>query len=85
MFKVISFNNMINGMYSFVPCKKYNKNTIGFERVKLTNNELESAASCEVFKVIRSPENDFGLGFIAAKRSILEVSKLAVVVYDQDL
>jgi hypothetical protein len=36
-----SFNSKINGMYSFVPCKEYNINTIGFERVKLTNNDFD--------------------------------------------
>lgn len=40
-----TFSNPCNGMYSFVPCKQYEENSVGFERVKsdldldfITNN-----------------------------------------------
>lgn len=36
-----SFNNKIHGMYSFVPCKEFKNNTIGFERVKITNDDFD--------------------------------------------
>ncbi len=36
-----SFNNKIHGMYSFAPCKEFKNNTIGFERVKLTNEDFD--------------------------------------------
>lgn len=35
-----TFANKTEGMYSFVPCQKYENDSIGFERVKLTNKEF---------------------------------------------
>ena len=35
-----SFNNKIHGMYSFVPCKEFKNDTVGFERVKITNDDF---------------------------------------------
>jgi len=35
-----NFANKTEGMYSFVPCKKFKNENIGFERVRLTNKDL---------------------------------------------
>ena len=35
-----NFTNKTEDMYSFVPCQKYKNDSIGFERVKLTNNDF---------------------------------------------
>jgi len=36
-----SINNKVNGMYSFVPCKEFKNDTIGFERVKITSSDFD--------------------------------------------
>ena len=36
-----TFEERVEGMYSFVPCKEYNDDSAGFERVKLTNADFD--------------------------------------------
>jgi len=36
-----TFEKKVEGMYSFVPCKEYNDNSEGFERLKLTNADFD--------------------------------------------
>jgi len=35
-----TFNNNVNGMYSIVPCKEFQNNIVGFERVKITTSDF---------------------------------------------
>jgi len=35
-----TYQNKVNGMYSFVPCKRYENNAEGYERVKIFNKDL---------------------------------------------
>lgn len=36
-----NYENRFDGMYSFVPCKKFEDQNTGFERVKLTNKDFD--------------------------------------------
>ncbi len=36
-----NFNNKVSGMYSFVPCKEFKNDIVGFERVKITSSDFD--------------------------------------------
>lgn len=54
-YKGASFNNPVYGMYSFVPCMKDDKATMGFPRPILTENDFKSISIPSLSKHKKNP------------------------------
>lgn len=54
-YKGATFNNPVNGMYSFVPCKTAERGSCGFQRAKLTASDFASVSIPDLSRYKKNP------------------------------